>query len=118
MNFDRIPMDNTHDLLQVLDGIRAELHMLNKTLSTFASQQSRTASKTAVSSPAPYSPAKTRSSAGTGRVGGYKRKFEDGEPVGSGTELAARFPKKRGTTGKPKHKMPAKKGNGYPKKPK
>jgi hypothetical protein len=110
-------MDNNQDLLQVLEGIRMELKTLNRTLSGMAPQQGHISSRPAGPSRSSSGPAR---SAGPARTGGYKRKSDDGEPVGYGAEMGARFPKKRGPV-KPKSKAsgkPAKKGSGYPKKAK
>jgi hypothetical protein len=135
-------MDMNQDLLQALQGIQQELHTLNKTLSGMAAQQGRPAARAAApESSAPSfgrgrppmgagrtggykrksddgeSFSKGRPSAGGARTGGYKRKSEDGELAGYGAEMSARFPQKRKSPAAGKGKPPAKKGGGYPKKP-
>lgn len=118
-------MDNNNELLQALDGIRHELQTLNKTLSGLAAQQNRPAPRASFSdSPTRSGPPARRPStgpgrpsAGPGRTGGYKRKSDDdGEPTGYGAEMSSRFPQKR-SPARSKGKPAAKKGSGYPKKP-
>ncbi len=120
-------MENNTELLQSLEGIRAELQQLNKTLATMATQQALAAQAPSQSRPAQdraieSRPSQSRrpaprSTARTGRTGGYKRTSEESESNGFGAEMAARFPKKR-SAARPKGKAPAKakKGSGYPKK--
>jgi hypothetical protein len=131
-------MDNNKELLQALDGIRLELKALNNTLSGMAAQQNRPTprasfsdsptrsapparssarpSRSSSDGPGRSSAGPSRPSSGPGRTGGYKRKSDDGELTGYGAEMSSRFPQKRGPA-KGKGKPPAKKGSGYPKKP-
>lgn len=102
-------MSDNQEILQALNGIRVELQLLNKTLSSIAGRQGAPArTETQSRPPAGGRRPSARPSAG------FKR--TDEEPTGYGAEMAARFPKKRGSA-RPKNKPPAKKGGGYPKKP-
>ncbi len=124
-------MTDNQELLRALNAIQAELQLMNKSLSTLAARQAQP-SQTGAS----YTPRPTRNSSSSspsrgpsrapsrgpsrspsgGPSRGFKRPVEDGEKTGYGAEMAARFPKKRGSD-RPTGKPPAKKGGGYPKKP-
>jgi hypothetical protein len=122
------------ELLEVLQGIQEELKRMNQTLAKMSTKSAD-------------QPAAARTSAGPGRPsygassgsrsytssaprGGKapysraSRPAEDSEEGGS-ESFGSRFPKKKpGSTrsaagpGRPKGKLPPKKGNGYPKRPK
>lgn len=93
------------ELLQVMKNIQLELQLMNKTLSGIAVQSKQ-----------PSSDAESRPFPARGAKGIQSSRTEGGKPYRSAKSEGGGFPARKGSTrgtGKP----PAKKGSGYPKKP-
>jgi hypothetical protein len=123
----------TSDLLKAIHGLQDELHKINQTLATIAAGQSHAGP---ASRPAPNSDYAPRRTAAPSRpdsrrpapkrpgpkTGMFNRSDLTPPPSADG-EGGSRFPKKKSvgsfTRGKskPAGKLPPKKGDGYPKKP-
>ena len=123
-------MDNSlnTELIEALQGIHAELKRMNQNLATIATKPAVSAGPAAAPAGRTYSSGpRSSSSPSRGRApgaGSYSRapRFaEDGETAapsygGSSTSAGTRFGKKKPAAPGVKGKLPAKKGNGYPKK--
>jgi hypothetical protein len=129
-------MENSlnHELVEALQGIHDEMKRMNQTLAKMSTKSADQPATPARSTAGPGRPSygassgsrSYTSSAPRGGKAPYSRASrpaEDGEE-GSSESFGNRFPKKKpGSTrsaagpGRPKGKLPPKKGNGYPKKP-
>jgi hypothetical protein len=135
---------NNSELVQALQGIHAELQRMNQTLANIAAKPApRSAAPEGQGfspSPRPYSSSAPRQYASpsrggrpTGGSGSYSRTprpsadgaapysrparaTSDGDAGGSSAEQGARYAAKKKSPIRPKGKLPAKKGSGYPKK--
>jgi hypothetical protein len=113
---------NSSELVKALNSIQAELQRLNQTLSAMAAQSKSPARSSEGPPPrAPRTggrPSSRSSEAPRGRTtGGYRSPEMSGGPATLDQEQSYRFAGKKKSPSRPKGKLPAKKGDGYPKKP-
>ena len=120
-----IPMEENsvvEELAKALSGIQAELQQMNKTLSILAAQSKLSTGEPDRRPPQSFG----RSTPSAGRFSargpknpgytGYKRPDAGDDYESPEREPGSRFSKPKGP-GRPKGKLPPKKGGGYPKKP-